>query len=621
VLYNLAVARRYGGDCKGAMDTLEALVARDPEYGRAHQEHGHNLLSLNRPAEAAAAFARAVDLNPGLLASWKALAALYEHAGRGERARAVAGRVKELEALPSELRNAMDLLHEGHLRKAEALCRAFLREHRQHVAGMRLLAEIGVRLKIFDDAEFLLESCVEFEPDNAGARSDYLRILNRKGKFRQALEQARELMRLEPDNPVHRLSHANALAGVGRFEEAIEGYRRSLDGAANPTGIHLLLGHALKAVGDVDAAIASYRSAYQLRPEYGDAWWSLANTKTYRFDDGELQRMLELQEAEGVARDDRVHLNFAAGKALEDRGDYAAAFTCYERGNALQRRRCGYSPQITARMVDAQIEVCTRELFEQRGACGHAAPDPIFILGMPRAGSTLLEQILASHSQVDGTMELHNILGLAQRLRGRTAEGGAQYPANLRDIDPDYFRRFGERFIEDTRDYRAGAPLFIDKMPNNFLHIGLIRLILPRAKVIDARRSPMACCFSNFKQLFGEGQEFSYDLGWMGRYYRDYVRLMAHWDEVLPGFVLRVRHEDVLDDLEGQVRRMLAFCGLEFEEQCLRYYETERAVRTPSSEQVRRPIDTAAAGQWQNFAPWLGPLREALGPELAATAN
>ncbi|MDZ7783225.1 MAG: sulfotransferase [Halioglobus sp.] len=621
MLYNLAVARRYGGDCKAALDTLEALVARDPEYGRAHQERGHNLLSLNRPAEAAAAFARAVDLNPGLLASWKALAALYEHAGRGERARAVARRVKELEALPSELRNAMDLLHEGHLRKAEALCRAFLREHRQHAEGMRLLAEIGVRLKIFDDAEFLLESCVEFEPDNAGARSDYLRILNRKGKFRQALEQARELMRLEPDNPVHRLSHANALAGVGRFEEAIEGYRRCLDGAANPAGIHLLLGHALKAVGDVDAAIASYRRAYELRPEYGDAWWSLANTKTYRFDDGELRRMLELQEAEGVARDDRVHLNFAAGKALEDRGDYAAAFTCYERGNALQRRRCGYSPELTARMVDAQMEVCTRELFEARGGCGHGAPDPIFILGMPRAGSTLLEQILASHSQVDGTMELHNILGLAQRLRGRTAAGGAQYPANLREIDPDYFRRFGERFIEDTRDYRAGAPLFIDKMPNNFLHIGLIHLILPRAKVIDARRSPMACCFSNFKQLFGEGQEFSYDLGWMGRYYRDYVRLMAHWDEVLPGFVLRVRHEDVLDDLEGQVRRMLDFCGLEFEEQCLRYYETERAVRTPSSEQVRRPIDRAAAEQWHNFDPWLGPLREALGPELAAAAN
>jgi len=621
VLYNLAVARRYGGDRAGALQSLDALLARDPEYGRAHQERGHNLLNLNRPAEAAAAFARAVDLNPGLLASWKALAELYAHAGRHDRARAVRKRVEELEALPLELRNATDLLYEGQPLKAEKLCRAFLREHRQHVEAMRLLAEIGVRLKIYDDAEFLLESCVEFEPEHPRARSDYLRILNRKGKFRQALEQAGALMRLEPDNPVHRLSQANALAGVGRFEEAIEGYRQCLEGAANPAGIHLLLGHAQKAVGDVGAAIESYRRAYEVRPEYGDAWWSLANTKTYRFDDDELQRMLELKESAGVVRDDRVHLNFAAGKALEDRGDYAAAFDCYERGNALQRARCGYSPALTAEMVDAQIKTCTRALFAGLEGCGYPAPDPVFILGMPRAGSTLLEQILASHSQVDGTMELHNILGLAQRLRGRTAAGAAQYPANLAEIDADYFRRFGEQFIENTRDYRAGAPLFIDKMPNNFLHIGLIRLILPRAKVIDARRAPMACCFSNFKQLFGEGQEFSYDLQWMGRYYRDYVRLMAHWDEVLPGFVLRVQHEEVLDDLEGQVRRILDFCGLDFEPACLRYYETERAVRTPSSEQVRQPIYTGAADQWQNFAPWLEPLREALGPELAQGAS
>ena len=253
----------------------------------------------------------------------------------------------------------------------------------------------------------------------------------------------------------------------------------------------------------------------------------------------------------------------------------------------------------------------------ERGELGFDAPDPIFILGMPRAGSTLLEQILASHSAVDGTMELHNILGLAQRLRGRSVEQESRYPANLHEIDTDYFSRFGERFIEETRVYRQSAPFFIDKMPNNFMHIGLIRLILPRAKVIDARREPMACCFSNFKQLYGEGHDFSYGLESVGRYYRDYVRLMDHWDSVLPGFVLRVQHEDVVENLDAQVRRLLEFCGLPFEAQCLRYWETERAVRTPSSEQVRQPIYRSGGELWRHYSPWLDPLREALGPELA----
>ena len=620
-LYSLSVARRYAGNPRGAMDSLRDLLDLDPEYGRSYQEMGHALLALNQPADAAGAFARAVDLNPGLVASWKALVSLYQHAGREDRAGFATRQLDWLNSLPKDLLHVIDLIGEGRLYKAEKLCRRFLKQHPDHVEGMRLLADVGIRLKIYDDAEFLLESCVQFEPENIRARSDYLKILNRKGKFEKALQQARYLCAREPGNAVYQLALANALTGLGAFKEGIVLYQQCLEESVNKAGTLVLLGHARKAIGDIDAAIEAYEEAGRCKPDYGDAYWSLANTKTYRFSADTLGHMQRCESDRHIAGDDRIHFSFAAGKAFEDSGDYAASFACYERGNALKLQRTGYSPDKTSAMVDAQIAHCTAALFEQRGQPGFAAPDPIFILGMPRAGSTLLEQILASHSMIDGTMELHNILGFAQRLRGRSVDEEPAYPRNLAEIDPDYFRRFGERFIEDTRVYRRDAPLFIDKMPNNFMHIGLIRLILPQARVIDARRDVMACCFSNFKQLYGEGQDFSYGLESMGRYYRDYVRLMAHWDQVLPGFVLRVRHDEVLDDLEAQVRRMLDFLGLPFEEQCLRYWETERAVRTPSSEQVRQPIYRSGTELWQHYSDWLDPLRRALGPELAGTVN
>jgi tetratricopeptide (TPR) repeat protein len=614
--YALAVSRRYRKDYPGANQALDELLAIAPDHSRAYQERGHTLLAENRPEEAAGAYAKAVDGNPGLLASWKALANLHERAGRAERARVAKAQADYLTSLPMELQGVIDLIYEGRLLKAERLCRQFLKQNRQHVEGMRLLADIGVRLKVYDDAEFLLESCVEFEPDNLRARTDYLRILNRKGKFEKAYEQARILCDAQPDNPTYQLSLGSALIGLGHFEEGLEQYRQCLETAPNKAGVHVLMGHALKAVGRLDEAVMAYRSAWQLRPDYGDAFWSLANTKTYRFSDEEMWHIRQHETDPGVSADDRIHLCFAAGKAFEDRGDFDTSFEYYERGNALKRERSGYDPDRTTQMVDDQIQVCTRKLFERHDHVGFDCPDPVFIVGLPRAGSTLLEQILASHSQVDGTMELHDILALAQRLSGRSAEDTRRYPAILNELDDDYFRRFGEQYIENTRAYRGTAPFFIDKMPNNFMHVGLIRLILPRAKVIDARRHPLACCFSGFKQLFGEGQDFTYGLEPIGRYYRDYVRLMDHWDRVLPGFVLRIRHEDVVEDLETQVRRMLDFCGLPFEPACLDFHATDRSVRTPSSEQVRQPIYRTGLDHWRNYEPWLAPLRQALGDAL-----
>lgn len=614
--YTLAVAQRYKKDYAAALRTLETLIAANPEYGRAFQERGYVLLAQNEPAEAARAFGRAVDLNPGLIASWKALVNLHEQAGQDRASGFARSQVEYLESLAPELVAVLDLIHDGKLFKAERLCRHYLESHKRDIDAMRLLADIGIRLKVFDDAEFLLESCVELDPGNTRARADYLKILNRKGKFEQACEQARLLCESDPDNPAFELSMANALTGLGRLEEGIDGLKRVLGKTANKPAVYVMLGHAQKAVGNLDDAISSYREAFHLKPDYGDAFWSLANIKTYRFTDDEMEHIKNVEASDGVAVDDRIHLCFAAGKAFEDRGDYETAFDYYDRGNAFKRDRSGYDPAKTTAMVDAQIDVCTRDLFENRGHLGFASADPVFIVGLPRAGSTLLEQILASHSMVDATMELHNVLGIAQRLRGRTASQSSNYPRILRDLEDDYFRRFGEKFIDDTRVYRGSAPFFIDKMPNNFLHIGLIRLILPKAKVIDARRNPMACCFSNFKQLFGEGQDFTYGLELIGAYYRDYVRLMDHWDDVLPGHVLRVQHEDVVADLETQVRRILDFCGLQFETQCLEFHKSDRSVRTPSSEQVRQPIYRSGLDYWRNFEPWLDPLKKSLGADV-----
>ena len=610
--YLLAVSKRYAGQLDDALETLQALLRDNPGHARAWQEQGHVFLSLNRGEEAARAYARAVELNPALRASLRALVNLHERAGREQPARLHQERLDFLTQLPQTLVHVMDLMHENKLDQAEGLCRDFLQKNKHHIEAMRLLAEIGVRLKIYDDAEFLLESCVEFAPHHVQARIDYLNILIKKTRFEKAHKQAQHLLEEQPDNPMFQSVLATTLLGLGRYEEAIALYEKVLETHPDRHELHLQTGHAQKTVGNLDHAVRAYQAAYQRKPDYGDAYWSLANTKTYRFTDEEIQQIGEREAAPDTALEDQIHLCFAAGKALEDREEYERSFDYYRRGNALKLPQTGYSAKRTERRARAQRETCSPALFEDRQGAGLASPDPIFIVGLPRSGSTLLEQILASHSMVDGTLELHNILALAQKLRGRVAESAPRYPAILHELEEDYFRRFGEQYLQDTQVYRAGAPRFIDKMPNNFMHIGLIRLILPNAKVIDARRDPMACCFSCFKQLFGEGQEFSYGLEEAGRYYRAYEDLMAHWDQVLPGFVLRVKHEDVVEDLETQTRRILDFCELPFEEACLRFHQTERSVRTPSSEQVRQPIYRSGLEQWRHYAPWLGPLREAL---------
>ena len=620
-LYTLAVARRYAGRPVDALVTITALTEIAPDYGRAWQERGHVLMELGRKDEALGVYQSAVNTNGALPVAWRRLAELNTAAGRAEAARFAAGQADYLEALPPQLQAAASLVQENRLVMAEQMCRAFLQKHGHHIEAMRLLAEIGTRFNAYDEAEFLLESCKVLAPENLSARYDYAKVLRKRQKFEAALAEAGDLRALEPGNPEFEMLYANENLAVGNFAAAMDAYETLVARMPRNPGVRLTYGHALKTVGRQADAIEEYRAVYGIRPDYGDAYWSLANLKTYRFADNEIAAMQAQEAQSGIEIDDRYHLCFALGKALEDRGDYAQAFTYYERGNRLKRDEVGYDWRRIHDEIEAQIAHGTPELFAKHKGAGDPAPDPIFILGLPRAGSTLLEQSLSSHSQVEGTMELPNILALAHKLDGRRRPGEERrYPANLADLTAADLAKFGAAFMADTRIHRKHArPFFIDKMPNNFRHIGLIQLILPNARIIDARRGAMSCCFSGFKQLFAEGQEFTYGLEEIGHYYADYVRLMDHWDAVLPGRVLRVQYEDVVTDLETQVRRLLDFCGLPFEEACLAFHRNDRAVRTASSEQVRKPIYTDGVDQWRHFSPWLDPLRAVLGPGLSTT--
>ncbi len=614
VLYALAMSQRCSHDIPAALATLGRLQTHHPKYSRLFQERGHCHVATRDAPRAIEAFLEAVNINPALPASWSMLEGLYRLIGEADNAAMAAAHVATLKRLPPEIVSATSLFADGDWLPAEHLVRAYLLEHGDHVEGMRLLARIGIARDVLDDAELLLEGVLHLAPDYQAARFDYARVLVERHKYHRARAELSRLVAAQPDDRQYLTLLARALAGIGEHDAALVLYRRLLLAAPQEADLHLSIAHSLKTLGRLTEAIDAYRAAAAARPGFGDAYWSLANLKTYRFLDDELARMDAAESAAQTPLIDRYHLCFALGKALEDRADYPRSWRYYERGNALKRAESRYRPELLELNTRRQIEVCTPEFFARRAGVGDPAVDPIFIVGLPRSGSTLLEQILASHSRVEGTQELAEIPRLALELQGRDPElGNPRYPGVLADLDAETFRRLGARYLTDTRSYRTDRPYFIDKMPNNFRHIGLIHLMLPNATIIDARREPMACCFGNLKQLFASGQEFTYGIEDIARYYRTYLELMQHWDAALPGRVLRVHHEDVVDDLEGSVRRLLAFCGLDFEPACVDFHKTERSVRTASSEQVRRPIFRDGLEQWKHYAPWLGELERALG--------
>ncbi|GAA0324105.1 tetratricopeptide repeat-containing sulfotransferase family protein [Sphingomonas oligophenolica] len=626
-----AVSLRHLGRIDEALASVDRLALHHPRFSLMHQERGLCHVARKDAPAAIAALLEAVNINLALPMSWKMLAGLYRITGDTDNAAIAAGHVAALQALPPPVVAATALFFDGDLAPAEAMIRAFLLAHGDHPEAMRLLAKIGLAHKVYDDAELLLAGVLEMMPDHRAARFEYAQALTYRHKYAEARAALAPLLAAEPTSHDFRELASTIAVGLGRHDEAIALYRAMLAQiAAAPAGqrdagisvqaradLNLWLGHALKTVGELLEAIAAYRASIAARPDFGDAWWSLANLKRYFFTDAEITSMRAVEALSSTAAIDRVHLCFALGKALEDRGEIADSWLHYERGNALQRAESRYRPEILETNTRQQIAVCTSAFFENRAGWGIPDRDPIFILGLPRSGSTLIEQILASHSQVEGTQELADVQRIVLDLQGRDPGlDNPRYPAVLADLTRDDIDAFGRRYRDDTRVYRSGRSFFIDKMPNNFRHIGLIHLMLPNATIIDARRDPISCCFSNLKQLFAQGQEFSYGVDDIARYYRTYLDLMEHWDRVLPGRVLRVQHEDVVDDLDGSVRRILDHVGLDFEAACIAFHQNRRSVRTPSSEQVRQPIFRDGLDQWKKYEPWLEPLKEALGDAM-----
>jgi tetratricopeptide (TPR) repeat protein len=614
----VAIAQRYLHRIPAALQTLATLERHHPRFSRLYEERGRCFVELRQAPQAIEAFLMAVNINHALPGSWSMLEGLYRLTGQPDNLRMAGSHVATLRALPQPIVVATGLFADGDLDAAESLIRAFLLEQGDHIEAMRLLARIGIAHKVFDDAELLLAAVLSLAPGYRVARQEYAGVQIELHRYQEARQELDRLLKDDPDNRLLRTLYAASAVGLGEHERAIGLYRELLTGTAADAEVHLSIGHALKTLGHTPEAIDSYRRAAACRPDYGDAYWSLANLKTYRFTAQELAQIRIALAAAATGTVDRYHLCFALGKALEDQGEFAESFDCYERGNALKRPECRYRPEIIENNTRQQIKVCTRDLFASRHGWGEPSRDPIFIVGLPRSGSTLLEQILASHSQVEGTQELPNIQQMVTRLRGRDPDPeNPHYPPVLTSMRAEEFKALGEEYLTATSIYRTGRAFFIDKMPNNFRHLGLVHLMLPNARIIDARREPMACCFSNLKQLFAQGQEFTYSVDDIARYYRTYLELMRHWDRVLPaGRILRVHHEDVVEDLEGSVRRILTYCGLDFEPQCISFHETRRSVRTASSEQVRQAIYREGLDQWRHFEPWLEPLRAALGDAL-----
>jgi predicted Zn-dependent protease len=614
----LGCARRATGETDAALQILEQLTRTQPNWAAAHYELGLALISAGRPP--IAALRRAVTLKPDMPDAWRTLGDRLTIEGNLAAADAAYAQHIKASTRDPRLMSAAVALCENQIPQAELLLREHLKKFPTDVAAIRMFAEVAGRLGRYQDAENLLARCLELAPGFNAARYNYAMALYRLNKSVAALQQIDILTASEPRNSGYRNLKAVVLAGIGDYQESLEIYADVLAKHPDQARIWMSYGHALATAGRQKDSIAAYRRCIALAPTLGEAYYSLANLKTFRFDDAEVQTMRTHLTSADITNEDRAHFHFAIGKALEDSGSYAESFEHYAQGNKLRSAVVGYDPAATTTFVQRAKQLLNKEFFAAREGYGAPAADPIFIVGLPRAGSTLVEQILSSHSLVEGTMELPDILAMAAQLGNKPGRPqDSAYPQVLATLSADQCRALGERYIEQTRIQRkTNKPFFIDKMPNNFQHIGLIRLALPNARIIDARRHPMACCFSGFKQYFARGQRFTYGLEDIGRYYRDYVELMAHFDAVIPGRIHRVIYENMVGDTEGEVRRLLAFCGLPFEAATLSFYANERAVRTASAQQVRQPIFREGIDQWRHYEPWLQPLRDALGAVLSA---
>jgi tetratricopeptide (TPR) repeat protein len=614
----LGMAHNALGESTRACEVLRSLADEQPEAPRVQMELGIALADVGEAGEAINAFEAAVRLQPTLPRAWLHLASLLDAAGKRDHA----ARAYLMHARTSmhdpQLMAAGEALSGGNLPDAEQRLRERLRQFPNDVAAMRMLAELAVRVGRNEQGLALLEHCLALAPGFAMARQHYALVLDRSNRHAEALAEVETLLAVDPDNPALRNLQAAILGKLGEYGDAIRLYEALLEERPKDPGLWVSLGHALKIEGRTPRAIHAYRRAIELDPGFGSAWWSLANLKTLRFDAADIGSMRAQLARRDLDDAQLLHVRFALGKALEDVGEYRDSFEHYAEGNRIRRAQLPHDADSAGTYHRQTRQLHTRAFFEARAGSGCDAPAPIFVVGMPRAGSTLVEQILSSHPLVEGTMELPTILGIARELRLRHGipEAGS-YHQVLAELGSDELRELGERYLQQTRAQRKlGRPYFIDKMPNNFAHVGLIHLILPNAKIVDVRRHPLACGFSVFKQNFTRGQAFSNDLRDIGHFYVDYVELLAHYDAVLPGRVHRLIYEELVADTEAQVHALLDHCGLAFDERCLRFFENDRAVRTASSEQVRQPIYTEGLDHWRHYEQWLYPLKLALGPVL-----
>ena len=614
------IAARLLGRAPEAAHSLAQVVSEYPGWAAAHFEHGQALADAEQGEAALAAWRRAVALEPNFVDAWRAIADYLTFNGDPDGAAAAYAEQVRASTRDPRLLTAASALCRNDLPSAETLLRQHLSRYPNDVAALRMLAEVAGRLGRYRDAEHLLERCLELAPGFDAARYNYALVLNRQHKPAEAMQEVERLLAIEPRNGSYRNLRAVILAQIGDYAESIRNYDEILSSHPAQPAIWMSYGHALASAGREADSIAAYRRAIALEPRAGEAYWSLANLKTFRFTEHEVDAVRAALVGDGLTDTERAHFEFALGKALEDRGEHEASFNHYAAGNRLRRATVHYDASDTTEHVARSRALLTATFFAEREGFGLDAADPIFIVGLPRAGSTLVEQILASHSAVEGTAELPYIISIARSLSGRRSrDEPTLYPEALAGLTAADCRALGEQYLTRAAVQRKTAKRrFIDKMPNNFLHIALIRLILPNARIIDARRHPLACCWSAFKQHFASGQNFSYSLTELGRYYADYVQLMGHIDATLPGAVHRVIYESMVDDTEGEVARLLDYCGLPFEPSCLRFYENRRAVRTASSQQVRKPIYREGLDQWRRVEPWLGPLKEALGPVLTS---
>tara|TARA_B100001173_G_scaffold182351_1_gene157363 strand:+ start:2405 stop:4360 length:1956 start_codon:yes stop_codon:yes gene_type:complete len=609
--YLTSVCYRYLNEPKKALINLDKLIQIDPNYGRAYQEIGHTNVLLKDKNKSLKAYLRAVRHNPSLQSSWLGILSLENK--NEELIKFVEQNVIYLKNLPPELKTVISFTHEGKLSRADRICREYLRDHPHDIEAMRLLANIGRDLNIYEDAEFLLESALLFDPNNAKIKYDYINILTKRQKYGEALFHAQKFYDEDSSNINAMKLLSTALFRTDKYKDAIKIYNDILELEPKNTDVMLSMGHLYKTSGELDKSIKSYKKAYQADKYFGDSYWSLANLKTYKFSDKEVKSLDKMVNDVYVSEDERAFMHFALGKAYEDLNDYKKSFKHYKEGNLIKKNKSLFNTSDFEKECQNQIEVCTNDLFGMKQSWGSESNAPIFILGLPRVGSTLIEQILSSHTLVEPTHELPNIISTALRLNERKSQDiNSRYPDILLSLSAPQLKLIGDKYIADSQVFRTDKPYFIDKMPNNFRHIGLIKLILPNAKIIDIRRSSMSACFSCFKQLFAEGQEFTYDLKDLAGYYNNYVELMNHWNSVLPRQILSINYEDVVNNFEESVRKILDYCEIPFEQQCLEFYKSKRSVKTPSAEQVRQPIYKSGMDYWKNYEPYLDDLKNNL---------